>query len=320
MALRDFVVIAHTPVNYTSSGERVRDHIVGIDTALGGVLPGGRPGDEGIKAPTVADLVAAGLDDALAYWTLDFDDASQIPESDADYTLISNTTPSSSYVPFGVVNARASLPAPLGAMMCHDASKAFTTAKIAALALDGDMTMLCMGMDYLQNSSNRYTICDYGNQASAAVTGTSRLPFSYELKGKAGVGSSAFPDRVLTYTHVTAAEATVSVSPDLDAAAQGGDGMGISLPGAIEFGHGFSRSVGATTDVNFYVNGLKVHTETGLVNPGVPGTAATMRLHIGVGHANTQSYGGTIRSFGLWGRVLSDAEIDAFYKLCIGRS
>ncbi len=320
MALRDFVIIAHTPTNYVAAGERVRDHIVGIDNILAVASPGGRPGDESIVAPTVVQLAAEGLDDAIAYWTLDFDLESQIPASDSDYDLESNTTPSSSYIPFSVVNAKAALAQPLGAMMCHDATGAWTTAHIPALALDGDMTFLCMGMYFTQSDAVEFTLANYGDIASGTETGaTQRMPFRYSLADKPGVGPSDVRDRVLKYAHYTAGDALVSESPDLDAAAQSGNGIGISIPGNIDYCHGFTRSVGATTDVHYYVNALKVAESTGLVNPGVAGTGTPMRLHIGVGHEASNSFNGVIRCFIIFDRVLSAAEILAYYELCIGK-
>ncbi len=320
MALRDFVIIAHTPTNYVAAGERVRDHIVGIDAALSVASAGGRPGDENIISPTVAQLAEEGLDDAIAYWRLDFDETSQIPASDSDYDLESHTTPSSSYIPFGVVNAKASLDAPLGAMVCHEGTGAWTTAHIPALALAGDLTVLCMGMNYLQSDANEYNIVNYGDILVGTETGsTRRMPFRYSLADKPAVSPSDVRDRVLKYVHYTSGDSLIEVAPDQDQAAQGGDGMGVSIPGGIEFCHGFTRSVGGDTDINFFINALNVGSALAIPNPGAAGTGTDMRLNIGVGHSTAASFNGSLRCVIIFDRVLSDAEILAFYELCTGK-
>ncbi len=163
---------------------------------------------------------------------------------------------------------------------------------------------------------------DYGSINSGTHTGvTLRVPYRYDLNDWDGAVDSSVEDRVINYTHYTAADAEVRASPIIDASTQNkGNGIAASVPSGIhEMGHGFTRTVGATTDITFYLNGLDIGSATGLVNPGTPGTSTDMRLHIGTEHFSDQSYGGSLRCVGIWDRALSATEVNAFYELCTGK-
>ncbi len=322
MALSDAVVIAYSPFNYTPASSSLKDHLGGVDVAIGTVAPqAGRPGDEFISSPTAAEMIAQGLDTGcIAYWSLDFRTQSNIPDADSDYEVVASTT-ANTYVPFMVLNSNKSLSSPLGAAYAGDDQTLFTNAHISALALAGSMTYLGFYDKWLDiNTSDQYFV-SYGNlSVGTDTTNANRLGYTYYMGKYITSVSTTSRDRALSYAHRDSGDVLVIAQPVQSPTQQAATGMGVSVPSMQEMMHGFTRTVGATTDIEFFINALSVGSATGLANPGTPGTDANMRTHLGYLHNAAGSMsGGSVRCAAIWDRVLTDEEILKYYNLCIGK-
>lgn len=320
MALEDHVTLGYTPVNYTAASDLIEDHIVGIDSALLAVSEAsalglaGRPGDSNTAVPSLAELTAAGIPAPIAYYTMNFTVENAVEPSDPDYFLVSGPD----YIPFSIRNSKSSFANPIGAMSTNSHSEgSYVDGDHIEHRLISNMTFLCMlsvgkPIDVAQD----YHIVEHSRSNTGSETGaTDRLPYRLRLTAHDGDSASTVSARILEYSHYSGADAEIIATCELS-------GVGIGLPIGPEFGIGYTRAVGASTDVDFYVNGSHAGDQvTSLTNPGASGTDSTMSMHFGGKHnSSLNTIGSALRCCAIWDSVLTAAQIQAFYELCVGKT
>ncbi len=319
MGIEDHVLLGYTPVGYIAASDLVEDHISGIDAKITSIIANasvlsGRPGDNLDKTPDLVALAAQSIPTPLAYFGMNFDQENALEPGDTDHFM----TEDALYLPFHCRNARAALASPVGSGGTNiGAPRAFVWPAVATEhALIGDMTFLCMNtLERRIDTSNHAHIVEYGSWSVGTETGVgARIPYRLKMSENAGETGSQGNDKVLEYSHYSAGDAEIIAT-----CARGVHGIGI--PTGPEFGIGYTREVTGTSEIKFYVNGSKAgDTVSGLTNPGAAGNAVTMALHAGGKHAGANSYtGGTFRAFAIWDSVLTEAQINAFYELCVGK-
>ncbi len=319
MGIEDHVLLGYTPVGYTADSDLVEDHIAGIDAELTIIKAGasvltGRPGDNLDKTPDIAALTAQSIPTPLVYHGLNFDQEDEVEPGDSDHFLLGDAL----YLPYNCRNARASLAAPLGAASTNvgEVLGLVNPQVHPTHAIVGDMTFLCMtALGRRINPTVDLHLMEFGSWTSIAEIGVAtRMPYRLKFANNAAKTGSQSRDRVLEYSHFDSGDA------EIIATAKYGD-VGVGIPTGPEYGIGYTRSVGASTEVKFYVNGSQAgDTVSGLANPGAAGNSVTMTLHYGGKHANTAEYlGGTFRAFAIWNSILTPAQINAFYELCVGK-